>query len=122
MIYEIRTYRLKTGATPAYLRLIGEECIALQKKYLGRLIGYFHSDIGPLNEIVHIWAYADIADRERRREALLRDPAWQALLPRIQGHIETMENKIMKPAPFWTQNDAQTTAIGSENRRLTEEV
>ena len=122
MIFEIRTYRLKTGATPAYLRLIGEECIAIQKKYLGNLFGYFHSDIGPLNEVVHIWAYADIADRERRREALLRDPTWLALLPRIQSHIETMENKIMKPAPFWTQNGAPSTAIGSANRRLTEEV
>ena len=114
MIFEIRTYRLKTGAAPAYLRLIGEECIAIQRNYLGRLFGYFHSDIGPLNEIVHIWAYASLEDRERRREALLRDPDWLALLPRIQSHIETMENKIMKPAPFWAQDDAQTTAIGSE--------
>ena len=114
MIFEIRTYRLKTGATPEYLRLIGEECIAIQKSHLGRLFGYFHSDIGPLNEIVHIWVYASLEDRERRREALLRDPDWRALLPRIQSHIETMENKIMKPAPFWTQGDARTTAIGSE--------
>ena len=54
MIYEIRTYRLKTGAVPAYLRLIEEEGIAIQKAHLGRLVGYFHSEIGPLNEIVHI--------------------------------------------------------------------
>jgi hypothetical protein len=100
MIYEIRTYRLKTGAMPAYLRLIQEEGIAIQKGHLGLLIGYFHSEIGPLNEIVHIWAYEDLADRERRREALAADPRWQAVLPRIQSHIETMENKIMKPAPF----------------------
>jgi hypothetical protein len=101
MIFEIRTYRLKTGATPDYLRLIGEECIAVQKHHLGRLFGYFHSEIGPLNEIVHIWVYADLSDRERRRQALLDDPKWRALLLRIQSHIETMENKIMKPAPFW---------------------
>jgi hypothetical protein len=107
MIYEIRTYRLKTGATPEYLRLIGEECIAIQKSHLGTLFGYFQADIGPLNEIVHIWAYADIADRERRRAALLEDPRWRALLPQIQSHIETMENKIMKPAPFWDLDGAQ---------------
>ena len=100
MIYEVRTYRLKTGAVLAYLRLIEEEGIAIQKGHLGRLVGYFFSEIGPLNEIVHIWAYEDLADRERRREALAADPRWQAVLPRIQSHIETMENKIMKPAPF----------------------
>lgn len=100
MIYEIRTYRLKTGAVPSYLRLIQDEGIAIQQGHLGRLVGYFFSEIGPLNEIVHIWAYEDLADRERRRAALAADPKWLAILPRIQSHIETMENKIMKPASF----------------------
>jgi hypothetical protein len=104
MVYEIRTYRLKTGAVPAYLRLIGEEGIAIQRGHLGHLVGYFYSEIGPLNEIVHIWAYEDLGDRERRREALAADPKWQAILPRIQSHIEVMENKIMKPAPFSPAN------------------
>ena len=104
MIYEIRTYRLKTGAVPAYLRVIQEEGIAIQRGHLGHLVGYFYSEIGPLNEIVHIWAYEDLADRDRRREALAADPKWQVVLPRFQGHIEVMENKIMRPAPFSPAN------------------
>jgi len=116
MIFEVRTYRLKTGAMPDYLRLIGEECIAIQKSHLGTLVAYLQSDIGPLNEIVHVWAYTDISDRERRRQALLDDARWRELLPRIQSHIETMENKIMKPAPFWAMNGAQKTATRPETQ------
>ena len=47
MFYEMRTYRLKVGAMPAYLSLVANEGIALQKKYLGELVAYFTTDIGP---------------------------------------------------------------------------
>lgn len=57
MFYEIRTYRLKNGAIPAYLRVVEEEGIEIQKSHLGELVGYFFSEIGPINEIVHIWAF-----------------------------------------------------------------
>lgn len=100
MYYEIRTYRIKTGAIPAYLKLVEDEGIALQKKYLGTLIGYFHSEIGPLNQIVHIWAYASLDEREERRQRLAQDPAWIAFAPKIQALLEEMESKIMKPAAF----------------------
>lgn len=100
MFYEIRTYRIKTGAVPAYLKLVEEEGIALQKQYLKDLVGYFFSEIGPQNQIVHIWAYPSLDEREARRAALARDPAWQAFAPKIQALMEEMENKIMKPANF----------------------
>ncbi len=100
MYYEIRTYRVKTGGMPAYLKLVEEEGIALQKQHLGQLVGYFFSEIGPLNQIVHIWAYPSLDEREQRRQALAEDPAWQAFAPKIQALLEEMESKIMKPARF----------------------
>ena len=100
MVYEMRTYRLKTGALPEYLRLVEAEGIAIQKEHLGSLVGYFFSEIGRLNEIVHVWAYASLDDREQRRAALAQDARWVAFAPKIQALIEEMENKILKPAPF----------------------
>ena len=100
MIYEMRTYRMKVGSVPAYLKLVEEGGIEVQKGHLGELVGYFSSEIGPLNEIVHVWAYADLADRAERRARLAVDPRWREFLPKIQSLIETMENKILLPAPF----------------------
>ena len=100
MIYEMRTYRMKVGSVPAYLTLVAEEGIEVQKAHLGELVGYFSSEIGPLNEIVHVWAYADLADRAARRARLAADPRWQEFLPKIQALIETMEHKILLPAAF----------------------
>lgn len=100
MIYEVRTYKLKIGTIPAYLRVVEEEGIEIQQHHLGALICYFFSEIGPLNEIMHVWAYTDLNDRETRRSALNTDERWLQFLPKIQSLIETMESKIMKPAVF----------------------
>lgn len=99
MFVEIRTYRLKNGAVPAYLAAVTEG-IAIQRRHLGTLVGYYSSEIGPINQIVHIWAFASLDDREARRSRLNADPEWQAFLPRIRDLIETAETKIMKPAAF----------------------
>ena len=96
----MRTYRLKVGAVPSYLTLVAQEGIAVQRSHLGQLVGYFSSEIGPLNEIVHVWAYRDLADRAERRAKLAADPRWQAFLPKLQALIETMESKILVPAEF----------------------
>ena len=100
MYYEIRTYRLKVGTLPSYLSLVGEEGLAIQRAHLGHLGGYFHSDIGPQNQIVHIWAFDSLDERERRRQALAADPAWQAFIPKIQALIEEMDSKVMRPTAF----------------------
>lgn len=91
---------MKNGGTPEYLRVVGEIGIAIQKKHLGHLIGYFSSEIGPINEIVHIWGYATLDDRQTRRAQLAADSEWQAFLPKIRDLIVTAESKIMSPASF----------------------
>ena len=100
MFYELRTYRLKVGAVPAYIQAVQDEGLAIQKRHLGQLIGYFTTDIGMLNQIVHLWAFDSLDDRDRRRTALLMDPAWLAFLPRLQVLIEEMECRILRPTPF----------------------
>ncbi len=100
MYVEIRTYTLKNGSVPAYLDAVGDTGIEIQKRHLGRLIGYYASEIGPINQIVHIWGFESLDDRQRRRAALMADPQWQAFLPRIRDLIVQAECKIMNPAPF----------------------
>lgn len=106
MFYEIRTYRLKNGTIPTYLAAVGETGIAIQKRHLGMLVGYYFSEIGPINEIVHIWGFASLDEREARRARLQADPDWQAFLPRIRDLIEVADNKIMKPAAFLQEGGA----------------
>lgn len=100
MIVEQRTYGVKPGTVREYLNLYEGEGLPLQRKYLGRLVGYLHTDIGPLNQILHLWAYDDLNDRAERRAKLSADPAWQAYEPKIFAFILSQESKILVPAAF----------------------
>ncbi len=101
MIVEERIYTLKPGKAAEYLRNYEQEGLAIQRPILGNLAGYYSSEIGPLNLIVHLWAYEDFADRSRRRAQLTADPSWRAFVPKIQGLMEQQENRILNPAPFF---------------------
>lgn len=100
MILDHRTYRLRVGALPEYLVLYEKEGYAAQSRHLGAPVGWFYTEIGPLNQVVHIWKYDDLADRDRKRAGLQADPEWQAFVAKAAPYIEHMENKILRPAPF----------------------
>ncbi len=100
MIVEQRTYTLKPGATGQYMRLYQDEGFAIQEPILGRLVGWYTTDFGPLNQIVHVWGYDSYAERDRRRAELGADPRWQGFLPKILPLVLRQENKTMIPAPW----------------------
>ncbi|MCG2623368.1 NIPSNAP family protein [Arthrobacter sp. I2-34] len=101
MIVEERTYVLHTGADlNEYLEAYETIGLPAQKPILGGFIGYFITEIGTLNQLTHLWGYADLEDRRIRREKLAADPEWQRCLKIIRPMIKTMENKVMYPASF----------------------
>src|SRR5690606_10914745 len=76
MIFELRTYTAKPGRAADFIKLYESEALPLQNKYLGGLVGFYVTELGPLNQIVHLWRYESLADREQRRAALEADPGW----------------------------------------------
>ncbi len=100
MIVEERIYTLHPGQAPAYLKAYEQEGLAIQKPILGRLVGYYMTEFGPLNQVIHLWAYESHAEREERRAKLGASEAWKAYLGKVRPMIVTQENKILVPAPF----------------------
>jgi hypothetical protein len=101
MILEVRTYTTHPGKVNQWLEYYEKNGLPVQKRLLGRLVGFFTSDIGTLNQIVHMWAYDSLADREARRGSLPKDPEWQAYLKnQPQGVLLAQETKILVPTSF----------------------
>ncbi len=100
MIVEMRTYTCKPGATAEYMRVYEAEGFPVQGRILGNLVGWYTTEFGALNQIVHMWAYQDFADRSRRRAELAASKEWQAVLAKLRDLILTQENKILAPAPW----------------------
>ena len=61
MIHEIRTYQLQTGATPQYLSATG--AMVEKRIVYSPLVGFFYTEVGQLNQVVHIWQYDDLNHR-----------------------------------------------------------
>jgi hypothetical protein len=100
VIVEERHYHVHTGKLSELVGLYEFEGIALQQRYLGRLVGAFTTDVGRLSTYTHIWAYDDFEDRAKRRRELQGDEAWVAFLAKIQPLIHTQENRILIPTSF----------------------
>jgi hypothetical protein len=100
MIVEQRTYTLRPGTVAEYLELYEQEGLAVQREYLPCMVGYYSTDVGELNQVIHMWAYTNLDERFQCRAALFRDKRWQDAVKKMYTYIEHMENKILIPAPF----------------------
>ncbi|RZI97797.1 MAG: NIPSNAP family protein [Haliea sp.] len=101
MIIEERIYVMYAEASQAeFLHLYETEALVVQRPILGGFLGYFTSEFGQLNQLVHWWAYRDLEDRRVRRERLAADPQWQAALPRLRTMLQSMDNRILVPTSF----------------------
>ncbi len=106
MIVEMRTYTLAVGATGRYFKLYGEKGLAVQKRILGHLVGYYGVEVGGLNQVIHLWAYDTLEDRATRRAKLWADKAWLAYVAEVGPLVLKQENQLLSPAPFFQIPDA----------------
>jgi hypothetical protein len=60
---------------------------------------FWHTEFGPLNQVVHVYPYDDLQHRTRVRTAMASDADRNAM-PGGQDLIVAQEAEIMNPAPF----------------------
>src|SRR3954471_19216117 len=97
MIYEVRTYTLRTGTVPEFEERYAKRLPArLKHSALG---AFWHTEFGPLNQVVHVYPYDDLNQRASVRAALASDPV-RAAQPGGGDMIVAQESEIMNPAPF----------------------
>src|SRR5438132_397431 len=95
MIFEMRTYRLQPGSVPEVEKRFAEALTERVK--VSPLGAFFHTEVGPLNHIIHIWPYKDAADRFRGRDEARASGAWP---PNTRGQFIKQENMFVVPALF----------------------
>ncbi len=99
-LYELRTYTLHVGKMGEAVKIYQDYGWPALEKVQNKLVGYFQSDVGMLNQIVHLWKFDDDADRRRHWQALYTDAAFMAFATRIRPLILTQENKLLLAAPW----------------------
>ena len=97
-LYELRTYTLAPGAQPQYVKLAAEVGRKIRGDNYGKLEGYWTTEFGTLNQVVHLWSYESFAERERLRGELQRNESWtKEYLPQTRPMMVAQENKLLTP-------------------------
>ena len=95
----VRLFRLTSASASA-----GSIGRPIRGDRYGKLLGYWSTELGPLNQVVHLWEYPDLAARAAARAGLARDERWtKEYLPVSGPLLESQENMILTPfdwAPF----------------------
>ena len=92
----MRTYTLKAGAVAEYERLFGE-AYKVRQQY-SKLGAFWHTEIGPINQVIHVWPYESMQQRADVRAAASKDTSglWP---PRASELMLTQEVDILDAAP-----------------------
>ena len=98
MIYELRTYTLRAGTGPTVAKNAGEVGHAIRGDDYGKLEGYWLTEIGPLNQVMHLWSYADLGERHRLRGELAKNERWATeYIPLIREHLVRQDIRLLDP-------------------------
>ena len=76
MIYEFRTYTTPAGKAPLLAKYSAEIARPIRGDNYGKLEGYWLTEIGPLNQVMHLWSFDDLNHRQERRAALGQNDRW----------------------------------------------
>jgi hypothetical protein len=83
---------------PEFLDVFNRLAMPVLLQTLGHPIGFWTSVVGPQNQFVHLWAYADMADYEDRSRARDAHPAFPDYLA-ASGHlIVSQETRLIRAA------------------------
>ena len=97
MIVEQRTYTLSPGALPRFLAAYERYGLPAHTAVYERLVGYYVSETGTLNQVVQLWAFESFEDRSARRERLQQEPSWKQYMEQVQGLVLQQEGRLLKP-------------------------
>lgn len=100
MIIDERSYTTLPGKVKAFLEVYERLARPIQWPILGEPIGFFVTEVGTLNQVVHLWRYDSMADREQRRAKLAVAPGWSNYLDTATPLLLKMENRILVPTAF----------------------
>ena len=73
MIIEMRTYILKPTTLKKFLDIYNDEIRETHVSILGNQIGFFYTEFGELNKVVHLYGYDSHEDRDKRRAILAKN-------------------------------------------------
>lgn len=91
-----RIYTIRLRKMPEFLEVFDRLAMPVLLQTLGHPLAFYVSQVGPQNQLVHLWGYDDLADYERRSNARDSHPDFPAYLSASEHLITAQENRLIK--------------------------
>jgi NIPSNAP len=96
MLYELRTYTVKPGTLGDMVKAASTVSQEIRGNDYGKLEGYWSSEIGALNQVMHLWSYPDYNERARVRGELGKNSRWvNEYIPLIRPLIVRQDIRLL---------------------------
>lgn len=91
-----RIYTIRLRKMGEFIEVFDRLAMPILLKTLGHPLGFYTSQVGPLNQFVHLWAYEDLADYERRSAERDAHPDFPAYLAASERLIVAQETRLIR--------------------------
>ena len=100
MILEHRAYTMQLGFLERFYETQVERGFDIISPVLERLIGYFSTVDGPLEQVVHLYAFDSLEDWRDRLHGLYDIPELEPYFQKVRPLMLAQESHILLPAPL----------------------
>lgn len=96
MLHELRTYTALPGAIPEVLAANEEVGRKVRGDDYGVLEGYWYTEMGPLNQVMHLWRFDSFEERARLRGELGKLEGWtKEYTPRLRPLLTQQSTRFL---------------------------
>jgi len=100
MVVDYRAYTFKPGTVPIFLDLFERVGLPIQNRILGKqaFMGIYRTEIGNVNEVIHMWRYADAQDRAAKRALLYKDAEFMDYVDKVREIMTDQDVRLLLPS------------------------
>lgn len=97
-VYDLRYYDIAPGRVGEFISLLLEN-LSVREKYSPN-VGTWVPWSGNLHQVIHLWAYRDLAHRSKVRTLVKEDEHWQKYLSNIVPLLRKQRSVLLVPATY----------------------
>jgi len=95
-LVDLRVYTIALRKMPEFLDIFDRMGLPVLLETLGAPLGFYTSQVGPLNQFTHLWAYADMTEYEARCRRRDTHAGFKPYLAATEKLIVAQENRLIR--------------------------
>jgi hypothetical protein len=101
MVIDYRAYTFRPGTVPVFMKLFETIGLPIQDRILGKeaFMGIYRTEIGNINEVIHLWRYDDASERASKRTLLYRDAEFMTYVAKAREMIVSQDVRLLLGSP-----------------------